>query len=399
METFPVSITDVTVMLRVAYLSSYSPRECGIATFTEDLTKSIDELGVIAPSAIVSINDPGSSYNYGKEVLWQIDEDKIETYQEAADYLNKSDFNLINVQHEFGLFGGRWGEYLLTLLEGLDKPVVTTMHTTLSPDSRILHSLDNPEVHDEVVKGICQASSAIVVMTKTAARILQESYCVNEDKIRIIPHGSPCFPDAPKEVVKDALGLDGRTVLSTFGLLSKDKGIQYAIKALPEIVKEYPDILYLIIGVTHPQVRMREGEKYRKSLVKLVNNLDLRDNVRFHNRFLSKEELIQYLHATDIYICPYVNKEQLSSGTVTYAMVAGKPIISTPFYYAEEILADGRGILCKFKNSKSITDGLRLLLDNPEKKARMEKLAYEHGQSMTWPRVASKYVELFKELV
>jgi glycosyltransferase involved in cell wall biosynthesis len=385
-------------MLRVAYLSSYSPRQCGIATFTEDLTKSIDELHKLEPSAIIGINDPGSAYNYGKEVLLQIDEDKIETYQEAADYLNRSDFNLINVQHEFGLFGGRWGEYLLTLLERLDKPIVTTMHTTLSPESKILQTLENAEAHNEVVKGICQASSAIVVMTQTAARILQESYCVDKDKIRIIPHGSPSFPDAPKELVKDALGLEGRTVLSTFGLLSHDKGIQYAIKALPEIVKEYPNTLYLIIGVTHPQVRMHEGEKYRKSLVQLVNRLDLRDNVRFHNRFLSKEELIQYLHATDIYICPYVNKEQLSSGTVTYAMVAGKPIISTPFYYAEELLAEGRGILCKFKNSRSIADGLRLLLENPGEKARIEKLAYEHGQSMTWPRVASKYVDLFREL-
>ena len=385
-------------MLRVAYLSSYSPRQCGIATFTEDLTRSIDELHKLKPSAIIGINDPGSSYNYGKEVVLQIDEDKIETYQEAADYLNRSDFNLINVQHEFGLFGGRWGEYLLTLLERLDKPIVTTMHTTLSPGSKILRSLDNPDVHNAVVKGICQASSAIVVMTEAAASILQESYCVDKDKIRIIPHGAPSFPDAPKELVKDALGLEGRTVLSTFGLLSQDKGIQYAIKALPEIVKEYPNILYLIIGVTHPQVRMHEGEKYRKRLVQIVNNLDLRGNVRFHNRFLSKEELIQYLQATDVYICPYVNKEQLSSGTVTYAMVAGKPIISTPFYYAEEILAEGRGILCKFKNSRSITDGLRLLLENPEKKARIEKLAYEHGHSMTWPRVASKYVSLFKEL-
>jgi glycosyltransferase involved in cell wall biosynthesis len=385
-------------MLRAAYLSSYSPRQCGIATFTEDLTKSIDELHKMKPSAIIGINDPGSSYNYGKEVVWQVDEDDPESYQKAANFINDSDFDLVNVQHEFGLFGGPWGDNLLTFLKKLNKPIVTTMHTTLHRTAKILQSPENASAHNRVVEGIAKTSSAIVVMTNTAAGILQEDYRVKKDKIRIIPHGAPSFPTGPSEPVKSALGLEGRTVLSTFGLLSQDKGIQHAINALPAIVKEHPDILYLIIGVTHPQVRMHEGEKYRKRLVQLVNKLGLRDNVRFHNRFLSKDELIQYLHATDVYICPYINKNQLSSGTVTYAMVAGKPIISTPFYYAEELLAEGRGILCKFKNSKSITNGLRELLDNPEKKARIEKLAFEYGQNMTWPRVASKYVSLFREL-
>ena len=232
-----------------------------------------------------------------------------------------------------------------------------------------------------------------------AARILNENHGVKMDKITVIPHGSPDFPINSKDPVKKTLGLEGRTVLSTFGLLSSDKGIQHAISALPEVVQEHPDVLYLIIGVTHPQVRMHEGEKYRKSLKRLVDKLGLRDNVRFYNRFLSKPELIQYLQATDVYICPYIQEEQLSSGTVTYALVAGKPIVSTPFHYAKELLADGRGILCKFHNPKSITSGVRELLDNPEKKTSIEKLAYEHGQTMTWPRVASTYVDLFKKIV
>ena len=384
-------------MLRVAYVSSYSPRECGIATFTEDLTKNIDNLKMLKPSGIIAINDPGSSYNYGKEVLQQVDEDDITSYKKASEYINASDFDLVNIQHEFGLFGGMWGEYLLTFLRKLNKPIVTTMHTTLFPDAEIFQTSESAAAHKKVVKGIAKASSAITVMTNMAAHILQESYRVDKEKIKVIPHGSPSFPFAPSEPAKKDLGLEGRTVLSTFGLLSQDKGIQHAIKALPEVVKEHPDILYLIIGVTHPQVRMHEGEKYRKRLVRLVNELDLRDNVRFHNRFLSQDELIHYLQATDLYICPYNKKEQLSSGTVTYAMGAGKPIISTPFYYAEELLAEGRGILCKFKSPSSITNGIKQLLDNPEKKARIEKLAYEHGQSMTWPRVASKYIDLFKE--
>ncbi len=352
---------------------------------------------MLEPSAIICINDPGSSYNYGKEVLWRIDEDDIASYEKAADHINSSDFDLVNVQHEFGLFGGTWGEYLLTFLERLNKPVVTTMHTTLFPDASIFQTPESADAHNRVVNGIAQASSAIVVMTNMAAHILQESYGVKEDKIKVIPHGSPSFPFVPSGSAKKDLRLEGRTVLSTFGLLSQDKGIHHAIKALPEIVKEHPDLLYLIIGVTHPQVRMSEGEKYRKRLLQLVYRLNLRNNVRFHNRFLSKDELIQYLQATDVYICPYIKKEQLSSGTVTYALGAGKPIISTPFYYAEELLAEGRGILCKFNSPRSITDGIKDLLDNPEKKARIEKLAYEHGQSMTWPRVASKYADLFKE--
>ena len=273
------------------------------------------------------------------------------------------------------------------------------MHTTLFPDAKIFQTSESTKNHNRVVRKIGKASSAIVVMTNMAARILQESYRIDKERIKVIPHGCPNFEFVPSEPAKNSLGLEGRTVLSTFGLLSRDKGIHQAIKALPEIVKAHPDLLYLIIGVTHPQVRMNVGEKYRKRLMRLVEKLNLRDTVRFHNRFLSKDELIQYLQATDLYICPYTKKDQLSSGTVTYALGAGKVIISTPFYYAKELLAEGRGILCKFNNPGSITDGIRQFLDNPEKKAHIEKLAYEYGQSMTWPKVALKYVDLFKELV
>ncbi len=380
-------------------MSSYTPRECGIATFTEDLTKSIDELHVLEPAAIIGINDHGSSYNYGKEVVMQIDANDESTYRQVADQINNSDFDLVNVQHEFGLFGGDWGNYLLTFLKKLSKPCITTMHTTLSPNSRIFQTPESKAAHDKVVKGIGRYSSAITVMTKMAANILQKSHNIDANKIRIIPHGTPPIPFVSSETVKDALSLDGRVVLSTFGLLSRDKGIHNAIKALPDIIKEWPDILYLIIGATHPQVRLRVGEKYRKRLVNLVKKLKLEKNVKFHNRFLSKDELIQYLQATDVYICPYVNVGQLSSGTLTYALGAGRAIVSTPFYYAKEVLDEGRGVLCKFKNPASITDGIRHLLKNPEQRAHIEKLAYEYGQDMTWSKVASKYVSLFNEVI
>ncbi|TFG08715.1 glycosyltransferase [Candidatus Thorarchaeota archaeon] len=386
-------------MLDVLYVSSYTPRECGIATFTEDLTKSIDALHVLKPASIVSVNDPSSSYNYGKEVVMQLEEDDKRTYSRVADRINSSDYDLINVQHEFGLFGGDWGDYLLTFLRKLSKNSITTMHTTLSPDSEVFQSPESAAAHDSVVKEIGRISSAVVVMTKMAADILKEGYGVDADKIKIIPHGCPPMPFVPSDPEKEALGLGGRTVLATFGLLSRDKGIENAIKALPEIVKEWPDILYLVIGETHPKVRLNEGEKYRNALLRLVKDLELRGNVRFHNRFLSKTELIQYLHATDVYICPYVKKEQLSSGTVTYALGAGKAIISTPFYYAQEVLAGGRGLLCEFNSPVSITEGIRQLLKHPEQKAHMEKLAYEYSRQMTWPRVATKYVSLFREVI
>ncbi|MBY8998488.1 MAG: glycosyltransferase family 4 protein [Candidatus Thorarchaeota archaeon] len=386
-------------MFKVAYMSSYTPRECGIATFTEDLIKNVDALHTLKPAAIIAMNDPGSFYNYGKEVVMHIDADDERSYRHVADQINSSDIDLINVQHEFGLFGGDWGNYLLTFLRKLNKPCITTMHTTLFPDAKVFSSPESSAAHKKVVKGIGKYSSAIAVMTKMAANILQEHYGVDAAKIRIIPHGTPPIPFVPSDSVKEGLGLDGRTILSTFGLLSRDKGIQNAIKALPATVKEWPDILYLIIGATHPQVRLHEGEKYRKSLVRLVKQLKLEKNVKFHNRFLSKEELIHYLQATDVYICPYVNVDQLSSGTVTYALGAGRAIVSTPFYYAVEVLADGRGVLCKFKSPRSISDGIRQLLQNPDQKAHVEKLAYEYGQEMIWSRVASKYASLFKEMI
>lgn len=386
-------------MLRIGYVSSFAPRECGIATFTEDLTKSIDALHVLEPSKIIAINEPGAHYNYGKEVVMHIKSDDPKTYRQAADQINRSNLDLINVQHEFGLFGGEWGDHLLTLLRELKKPCVTTMHTTLASNSNAFDSPKSAAIHADVVKEIEKRSSAIVVMTKMAANILEEDYGVNADKIRVIQHGSPAIPFVPSQPEKKALGFEKRVLLSTFGLLSSGKGIESAIKALPYIVKDYPEVCYLVIGATHPQVRQREGEKYRQSLMSLVQRLGLQKNVKFDNRFLTKDELIQYLKATDIYISPYPNKDQLSSGTVTYAIAAGKAIVSTPFNYAIEVLADGRGMLCKFESPESIARSVKHLLKNPERKARMEKLAYRYGQCMTWSSIASKYASLFNEMV
>jgi glycosyltransferase involved in cell wall biosynthesis len=385
-------------MLRVVYVSSYTPRKCGIGTYTENLTKNIDALKELKPSAVVAVNDPGPLYKYSKKVVFQINQEDREGYQKAADKINRSNFNLVNVQHEFGLFGGIWGNYLVDFLKKLEKPCVTTMHTTLSPSSKGYQSMENMAVHDEVVREIGKNSSAISVMTKKAAAILQEDYKVDAEKINVIPHGCPTMPFIPSSQGKAKLSLQGRILLSNFGLLSRDKGINDIIMALPEIVKEWPEVLLVVIGQTHPRVKMSEGEVYRKHLKNLVATLNLEKNVTFQNRFLSQKSLIDYLHATDIYICAHLKKDQLSSGTITYALGAGRAIISTPFYYAMEVLAKGRGLLCKFSDPPSITENIKFLLRNPNERDSMEKRAYEYSRDITWPRVAAQYISLFEKV-
>ena len=339
-----------------------------------------------ARSAVVAINDKGSYYNYGSEVEFQIDREDVGSYKEAAEYLNDSDIDVINLQHEFGLFGGVWGEHVLALLEGLEKPIITTLHTVLL----------NPEQEARrVLEGILQNSDFVIVMARVGLKILEQLYNTLADKVRYIPHGCPNVPFISSKTVKSRLGLENRTILSTFGLLSRGKGIEYAIQALPPIVKEKPQILYLIIGETHPEVRKHEGEIYRKNLIDLVESLGLEKNVRFLNRFLPKDELIKYLQATDIYIIPYPNREQISSGTMLYALSTGKAIVSTPFLHAQEVISEGCAIECEFRDPSSITDCIRTLVRFEDVHGRLEERAYDYSRGMIWPNVAMKYVNLF----
>ena len=373
---------------RIAYVSTYPPRECGIANFTKDLTDAIDRLHHFRPSVVIAINEKGAIYKYDRRVRFQIERDSIDDYAQAAHYTNLSKVNLVNLQHEFGLFGGEWGEYINSFLENLQKPVVTTLHTIVpnfGSDAR------------KVLESIAKNSSSIVVMTKTALQLLK--YCdIKREKIVVIPHGCPDVPFVTSEKPKTSLGLRGRIVLSTFGLISRGKGIQYAIRALPSIVEREPRILYLIIGETHPEVRKIEGERYRKKLMKLVDEFRLGKHVRFYNRFLSKRELMKYLQATDIYITPYVDRNQISSGTLVYALGTGKAIISTRYLHAEEALADGRGVICKFRNPDSIAESINKLLENPQLKPSLERKTYAYSRDFTWPRIAEKYVELFNNV-
>jgi glycosyltransferase involved in cell wall biosynthesis len=373
----------------VAFLGTYPPRECGIATFTKDLIDSIDLLGEFAPARVISVNEIETIYDYDSRVKQQIRQDFEEDYIQAAKYINSSRINAVNLQHEFGIYGGEWGSYILSFLQNVHKPVVTTLHS-VQPDFE-------PKARN-VLKEITAHSKAIVVMARAAKNILKE-YDVPDKKVNVVQHGCPDIPFLTSDNVKPSLGLKGRTVLSTFGLINRGKGIEYAIQALPRLVEKYPNILYLIIGETHPEVRKIEGETYRVNLIKLVDQLGLKNHVRFHNRFLTKRELIRYLHATDIYITPYIGPNQISSGTLVYALGAGRPVVSTPYLHAKEVLSHGRGMFCEFKNPDSIAEQVKKLLENDKLRRDLEKKAYRYSRSFVWPKVAQKYTDIFKRAI
>jgi glycosyltransferase involved in cell wall biosynthesis len=373
----------------IGFLSTYTPRECGIATFTKDLIDSIDRLGKFAPTRVISVNEIGTIYDYDSRVKQQIRQDFEEDYVQAAQYINSSRINAVNVQHEFGIYGGEWGNYLVSFLQNVNKPVITTLHT-VQPDFE-------PKAR-KVLKEITDHSKTIMVMAKAAKNLLKE-YGVPSKKINVVQHGCPDIPFLSSDSVKPSLGLKGRTVLSTFGLISAGKGVEYVIQALPSLIEKHPNILYLIIGETHPEVRKNEGESYRMSLIRLVDQLGLRNHVKFHNRFLTKRELIRYLHATDIYLTPYIGPNQISSGTLVYALGAGRAVVSTPYLHAKEVLSHGRGLFCEFKNPASIAEEVKKLLDNYKLRREIEKKAYRYSRSFTWPKVAQKYAEIFQQAI
>ena len=374
--------------IRVAYVSTYPPRECGIATYTKNLVDAISAFctRVVKPPVIAAINERGGLYSYESRVKSQIDANDIQSYVKVAEDINASDVDVVNLQHEYGVFGGEWGEYVNEFLKKIDKPIITTLHTVLEepvPEAR------------RVMEDILEQSDFVIVMAKVGAGILQRLYGSYPDRIRYIPHGCPNVPYLGTTLAKRSLGLKDHVVLSTFGLLSRGKGIEYAIEAIPQIVKGRPEILYLIIGETHPEVRKREGEEYRQFLLDLVESLGLEKNVRFVNRFLPENELINYLQASDIYVTPYPNRDQISSGTLSYALSTGKAIVTTPFLHAEEAISNGAALECRFKDSDSIAGGVNKLLKDKQIHDRFGRMAYEYSRAMIWPSVAMRYVNVF----
>ncbi len=373
--------------LPIGFLSTYPPTPCGIATFTGDVVRAISSFP-FAPQ-IMAVSQSEQAVAYPEEVKVVIQKERIEDYQKAAEYANK-ELKMVNIQHEYGIFGGADGEMVIEFLDKLRIPAVTTLHTVLC----------QPSSHQaEVLQKIIQRSEKVVVMNSLAIPILKDKYRAPSEKMVVINHGAPSACLYQKEEQKVALGFGDRIVLSTFGLISRGKGIEYAIQALPEVVHKFPQVIYLIIGITHPQVKAKEGESYRNFLEQLVKELSLEKHVIFVNRYLGKEELIKYLVATDIYLTPYLNSQQIVSGTLAYAMRFGKVIVSTPYLYAQELIGKNRGILVNFADSQSIKDALVGLLENPLYFRQIEKNAQEFGAKLEWSEVGRDYAQLFDEVI
>lgn len=363
-------------------LSTYPPRACGIATYASSLNKAIEEL--YAPSCeqkIIAMNrDSMVRFRYPREVMFQIDQQREQAYVEAAEEMNAQDrVKLVHIQHEFGIFGGEFGSYLLRFTEKCVKPMVITFHTVLPTP---------PAAMRDVVLRLSRSVRRVTVMSQLAKSLLRDVYGVDEEKIDVIPHGIPPMPYQSSLREKAGLGLKDRTILLTFGLLSRNKGIEYVIEALPEVVKRHPNVLYLVVGVTHPDVVQHEGEVYRNSLVRRVRELDLAKNVLFYNEYVTSEELLIFLQAADIYVATSLDPHQAVSGTLSYALGSGRPVISTAFAQAKELVTDETGLLVDFRNPKAYAEAALLLLDDTQRRLRMGREAYVRSRQATWPNAA-----------
>jgi glycosyltransferase involved in cell wall biosynthesis len=379
--------SSLALPTRIAFIGNYLPRQCGIATFTTDLCTALgNEYGGERLFAI-PVNDPESSYEYPEQVRLELEQEDIGSYERAAEFLNFNGNDLVCLQHEYGIYGGIAGRNILTLLHKLKMPLVTTLHTVLrDPDPN----------QRAVLEEIAQLSDRLVVMSEQAARFLREVYAIPGGKIDVIPHGVPDLPFMDPNYFKDRFGTEGKFVLLTFGLLSPNKGIENVIRALPAILAQHPDVVYMVSGVTHPQIRRREGERYREQLKALAEQLGVADHLILNNRFVTAEELVENVGAADIYITPYQQEAQIVSGTLAIALGAGKAIISTPYWHAKELLADNRGVLVPFENPDAIAKAVVKLLENDGERHAMRKRAYLYSRATTWPKTACAYMESFQ---
>ena len=381
--------------LKVAFISTYPPRRCGIATYTADLTDNFRKIYSEGQSngeqnyfEVIALNNTPQGYQYDREGSFHIRDQHRGDYQRAADFINASPIDVVCLQHEFGIFGGEDGSYIIHLLRSLKKPVVTTFHTILAEPT---------PGQKKTFTRICELSTLVVVQAQMAVRLLEQVYDVPASKIVMIPHGAPDVPFLDSSFYKDRFQAEGRTLLLTFGLLGPNKGIEYAIAALEKVAAKYPEVLYIVLGATHPEIKRRYGEQYRHQLEQLVREKGLQKQITFYNQYVSLERLIEFLVATDIYLTPYVNKDQITSGTLAYALACGKVIVSTPYWYAQELLADGRGCLVPFRDSEALADKLIELLGDEAMRSRMRKLSYQYGRKMIWREVARNYAAAFEK--
>ena len=374
-------------LTKIAFVGDYLPRKCGIATFTHDLRGAVARASS-AQCVVVPVDDIAGGYDYSSEVSFQISEENLDAYRRAADYLNFSNVDVISLQHEFGIFGGLGGSHILAFLRDIRIPVVTTLHTVLSkPDA----------TQRRVMEQLTELSTRLVVMTQRSRETLCQTYAVPESKVDLIAHGIPDAPYADPSLLKEQFGVEGKHVALTFGLLSPNKGIEYVLKAIPNITDEFPDFVYLILGATHPSLVRSEGERYRISLERMAKEWGITKNVSFYNRFVELEELTQFIGAADLYITPYLNVEQAVSGTLAYAFGCGQAVISTPYWHAEELLTDDRGVLVPFADSDAIGREIIALLGDDQRRQSMRDRAYDFGRDMTWSHVAEIYLQSFHD--
>ena len=379
--------------MRIAFVASAMPRRCGIATFTGDLVAAVKAADPNARTLQVAIDEPSAARAYGPEVRWRIRQDDADTYRDAALALNASNVDFVNVQHEFGLYGvwhdGTYDDNLALFLEHLTKPVVVTLHTvppTPEPWAR------------DAIRAASERSDAVVVMAHTAARLLHDVYGIAKEPV-VIEHGMPAIEPRGRRRFKKQLGVEGRQIVSTFGLVDPRKGLEYVIEAMPGIVAANPSALYLIVGQTHPELLKREGEAYRNSLIEVARQKGVNEHVKFANQYLTQREIVEYLLASDVYVTPYLDPNQITSGTLAYALGAGKAVISTPYLHASEVLSEGRGILVPFRDSIAIGDAVDRVLADPVYKRGLEERAFAYGKQMAWPAIGKRVLALMQDVL
>jgi glycosyltransferase involved in cell wall biosynthesis len=375
--------------VKVAYLSTYPPRECGIATFCEDLIHATGG-GAFADPAVIAMEGGARYHRYSRPVIHVVDDRDEDEYEAAAEFINDSPAHVVSIQHEFGIYGGVEGRGMYRFLGAIDKPVVANLHTVLPDPDHWTRAM---------IQALVEKSERVMVMNPIASQILRRDYAVSLKRVAFVNHGAPSPSGEPREAIKQRLGLSGKKVMCTFGLVGAGKGLEYAIQALPRVLRRHPELVYLIVGETHPGA-LRDGtDEYRESLTRLIGELGIEDSVRFVNRYLTRDEIVSYLAVSDIYITPYVNPHQICSGTLAYAVAAGRAIISTAYLHARFLLGRKRGLLVDFASAPSISEAAMRVLDTPELQADLEWRTRAYGRRLLWAEVGARYRSLLSDVL